>query len=150
MGYGKAVIVPVLDTGIYATGEVLFDFTEMVGFFKAGGGAEIKSVTVIDQSDQGVAMDLYIARAAGVLGPLNAVPNISDAADIAAQVELLTSIAVGDYKDLGGLKQATKVALSLPVQAVAGGTSLWLGGITQGGTPTYLVNSLQIMIGFQN
>lgn len=133
------------DTSIYASGDVLADFQEITGFFRAAGQcATIHSVTVIDEDDQGTALDLYVSRTGGSLGTENAAISISDAN--AREVQTLAVVATGDFVDLIGSRVATKIIN--PGLPVGGGTStsLWIGAVVRGGTPTYTASGLKLRI----
>lgn len=143
------IFTPVLDTAIYAGGDILFDMTELKGALHLIGGAcEIRSLTVIDKANLGIALDLWIGSGGVSLGALNVAPTINAANAAANGLKALVSVATGDYKTVGpNVKIATKTALVVPFKATNGSNSLWIGALTQGGTPTYLANSLQIALG---
>lgn len=132
-----------LDTSAYAAGDVLFDFQEVADAARESGGAVlIQSITVVDADDQKAEMDIFVASAAVSLGTENAAPDISDAN--AATVQKLCTVLASDYEDLGGVAVATMNNLGLVVGAV--GTSIYIGGITQG-TPTHTAAGLKLIIG---
>lgn len=134
------------DTGVLAAGEVIADSQEIAGFFrKAGEAVELKSITLIDEDDQGTAVDLIFMRALGVVGTENSTPSISDAnsREIVGRV----SIAAADFTDLGGAREATKVSVGLILKGAA--TSLWVAAITRSGTPTYTAAGLKLRLGYE-
>lgn len=133
------------DTNIYASGDVLADFQEITGFFRvAGDTATIHSVTVIDEDDQGTALDLYVSRTGGTLGTENAAISISDAN--AREVQVLAIVAAGDFVDTINNRIATKIINpGLPVGGGAS-TSLWIGAVVRSGTPTYTATGLKLRI----
>lgn len=135
-----------LDTLIYAAGDVLSDAAEVIGAVRLKGGRGIlESVVVIDEDDQGAAMDLHFFASNVSLGTKNAAPNISDAdlRQSLGHVEVLTS----HYKDLGGGREATIRSVGLFVEAAAGSTSIYVQAITAG-TPTHSVNGVRLKLGF--
>jgi hypothetical protein len=143
------VVVPTIDTAIYADGDVLFDWVEIPNAVRRKGDiGYIKSVTVIDKADQATGYELYIASANGTLGTVNAAPSISDANMVANQVQHLGDILAAEMKDLGGARVATKQDRALQVQAAAASRSLWIGGRVLGGTPTYgAATDLALLVG---
>jgi hypothetical protein len=135
-----------VDTAIYADGDVLADLQAVAGFMRADGGrAVIQSVTLLDKSDQAVAMDLFISPSAVSLGTENAAPSISDAN--AAGLQRICNIGTSDYIDMGGCRIATITGLGLVVEAAAGETTMYIGAVTRGGTPTYGASDLTLLIG---
>lgn len=131
------------DTSIYANNDVLADFQEITSFFRAPGEcATIHSVTVIDEDDQGTALDLYVSRTGGTLGTENAAISISDAN--AREVQTLAVVAAADFRDMINSQIATKIIS--PGLVVGGGTStsLWIGAVVRSGTPTYTASGLKL------
>lgn len=149
-GYGRArvaSVTPVLDTLIYAAGDVLFDTTIISGIVPVAGGAlELRSIEVLDEDDQGVALDLLFFDSAASLGAFNAAPTITDI--LARGVLGFISIAAGDYVDLGLNRIAMKNNIGMVLQAAAGGQDIYVAGITRGGTPTHTASGLKFKFGF--
>ena len=136
-----------LDTSAYTSGDVLADTQVMTGALRfVDGCGIIQSVSVIDEDDQGIALDLHFFSANRSLGTENSAPNISDAnaRDALGHV----AIASGDYKDLGGVRVATVKNIGLAVKAASGTKDLYVGAVT-GGTPTHTASGLRLRIGIQ-
>lgn len=134
------------DTAIYTNGDVLFLATNIAGAMRANNKRGIlQSIVVIDEDDQGVAMDLVFMSATQTLGTINVAPSISDAGarDILGIISILSS----DYVDLGGVRVASKNGLGMVVRPVTGATNLYVAGITRG-TPTHTVSGLRLRLGF--
>ena len=135
------------DVAIYASGDVLAEFQAVPGLGASGNNLLLQSLMLIDQADQGIALDLLIAAVATgspapVLGAENGVPSISDA-DALALAGFL-SIAGGDYVDLGGARLAFKAnpGIMLPPG------DIYVGAITRG-APTYGAASLLLRLGLR-
>lgn len=129
-------------------GEVIADSQEITGAFrKLGATQELQSIVLIDEDDQGTAVDLVFMRALGVVGVENEVPSISDAnsREIIGRI----SIAAADFTDLGGTREATLRNIGLLMKAGAT-TSLWIAAITRSGTPTYSAAGLKLRLGFKD
>jgi hypothetical protein len=145
---GKTVVfalTPTLDTSAYGTGDVLFDRTICNGIFRVVDGTGVlQSIQVIDQDDNGVAIDFYIHTTDATLGTANSTPSISDA----NAVELLGpfSIATGDYKDLGGVKVGKISNIGQPIKAVSGTDDLYISAVVTG-TPTFTAAGIKLRIG---
>lgn len=139
---------PVLDTVAYASGDVMWTASvALTNLLRvAGGKGLLRSITIIDEDDQGIALDLVFLKTNVSLGTVNGVPSISDAnlREVCAQV----SIAAGDYIDYGGARVAHKSGLSSIVTATAS-RDVYLAGITRG-APTHTASGLKISIGIEN
>jgi len=144
---GHTAIVDValtLDTDAYADGDVLAEVQEVSNALRTDGGSGLlQSVIVIDKSDQGEALDIYLFSDSASLGTENAAVSISDAdaAKIVARVEIGSS----DYYDLGGVQVAVSSNLAMPLE-VSSGTSIWLGVVSRG-TGTYSADGIVVRLG---
>jgi hypothetical protein len=135
---------PALTTDAYTIGDVLFVPTEVKGALHyVGGRGLIRGITVIDQDDQGLLFDLFFMDANVSLGAINDTPSISDAN--ALKIRSFYRLATADFIDLGGVKVASKSDLAIPIIAVDGSSSIWVGAVT-GGTPTHSVAGLHIYL----
>jgi len=139
-----------LDTSIYASGDLLFDATAITGAsLSSGGQCELVSVSVLDEDDQGTAIDLYVTNLSTTWGSLNAAVNISDA--VGRGIQAYIPIAAADFKDLGGCRVAQpRIAQNVGVICeTSGGTSLYVAGVCASGTPTYTSAGVRINFGFK-
>ena len=137
-----------LDTSIYADGDVLSDTATLTNAMRvAAGGGTLRSIVLIDEDDQGTALDVVFFKATQSLGTKNSAPNISDSAarDCLGSVNIATT----DYIDLGGVRVATKRDLNLALESASGSRDIFIGTITRGGTPTYTANGLRVKIGIE-
>lgn len=145
---GAAEVVEVtltLDTAIYTSGDVLCDTAEVARAAPMNGGrVRLVSLALIDEDDQGIALNLVFFSTAVSLGAKNAAPNISDA-DVRNALAHL-AVAAGDYIDLGTSRVATKSGLDIVLEAAAGSRSVYVSAIT-GGTPTHTANGLKLRLG---
>jgi hypothetical protein len=139
-------VTPVLDTAIYASGDVLFIATEIITCVYAGCAAIIPEIVVIDKDDEGAAFDLYFFSATASMGALNAAATSISDADTAKYLGKVV-IATSDYEDEGGAKVArvkTPSTADNPspifVAGDASATSIFVIGVSRG-TPTYTTAS---------
>lgn len=140
-------VTPTLDTNAYASGDLLFDSTEVAAAVRANGGhAILESVTIIDKGDQGVAFTLLIANAATDFGTLNSAPDADDTE--CATVIGWAPVATSDYVDLGAAKVACIRNIGLLLKAGAATTSVWVAGVNGTGTPTFGASDLVVQLGF--
>lgn len=141
-------LTPVLDTSIYADGDVLFDTIALASAFDyAAGVRTLQSIHILDEDDQGVALDLVFLDTLVTLGTINGAPSITDAN--ARKILGWVHFATTDYIDLGGARIAIKTGIGLMLKAAAASTSLFVAGITRGGTPTYTASGLKLKLGFR-
>lgn len=140
-------VTPTLDTNAYASGDLLFDSTEVAGAVRANGGhCVLHSATILDKADQGVAFTVVIANAATDFGTLNSAPDPDDTE--AATVIGKFSVSTADYIDLGASKFATVPNIGIGLKAGASTTSVYIAGINGTGTPTYAASDLLIALYF--
>jgi hypothetical protein len=140
-------VTPTLDTSAYASGDLLFDSTEITAAVRANGGhAILQTITMLDKADQGVAMTLLFANAATDFGALNGAPDPDDteAGTVIGHIGVLS----GDYVDLGASKVACIRNIGLMLKAGAATTSLYVAAINGTGTPTYANGDLVLQLGF--
>lgn len=137
-----------LDTGIYASGDVLADTQEIASAFSgAGKPAILQSLCLLDKDDQGGALDLVFLRSNTSIGTENAVLNIADAD--ADEILTIVSIAAADYGDLANSQLVTKKAddagMGVVLEATSG-TSLYVAAISRD-TKTYTASGIVVKVG---
>lgn len=143
-------VTPTLDTSAYASGDLLFDVATVTSAVLASGGnAELVSVMVLDEDDQGTAIDLYVTNSSSSWGTANSTPTITDS--VARGIQAYVPIAAADFKDLGGCKVAQpRVAQNIGVVLEASGSAnLYIAGVCASGTPMYTASGLRIGLGFR-
>lgn len=139
-------VTPTLDTSAYASGDLLFDSTEVANAVRANGGyAILESLTIIDKADQKMAFTLLFANAATDFGTLNSAPDPDDTET--ATVIGHVPVSTGDYIDLGGASVACVRNIGLLLKAGAATTSLYIAGVNGTGAPTYGASDLVLQIG---
>lgn len=153
-GYAYQVfdLTLVLDTGgAYSDGDVLSDTVELTNFFRVPGKcANVMTVSVLDEDDQGAAMDVLFLDANKSLGTANGAPNISDAN--ARSIIGRMMVPAASFYDIGGARFASVTNntstgnLPLLLKGVAAATSVWVGTISRG-TGTFTAAGLRLKIG---
>jgi hypothetical protein len=134
-----------LDTGgAYSTGDVLAEAQELSSAVRSSASTGIiESIAVVDQDDQGQALDIVIADASITLGTENTAVSISDAD--AAKILGIVEVAAADYVDLVNSQLANIRNIGMVVQPNTG-TSLYVGAISRG-TGTYTASGIVLRIG---
>lgn len=136
-----------LDTNAYVSGDVLADTQVLANAFRVVDGKGIlQSIALIDEDDQGQALDLLFFSANRSIGTENSAPSISDAnaRDFLCKV----SVSSSDWIDLGGVRVASvsPSELGKVVKAASGTADLYLAAITRG-TPTHTASGLRARVG---
>ncbi len=147
---GKSTHITVeltLDTAIYADDDVLAATQIIPGAFReAGGRSYVHSITVLDEDDQGVGLDLYFLNAELSIGTENSALAITDQSARAMLGGGVVSVSAADFIDMGGSRLATKTNVGLMLQAAGGMTNLYIGAVSQG-TGTYASGRLRLGLG---
>lgn len=137
---------PVLDTSQYADGDVMFVAKELPQFFPGlDGDRVLQSVIALDGDDQNVAFDLVFSNADITLGTLNSAVSISDAD--AAKIIGYVKLATTDANDTINSRLFAKSAIGMVMKASGTTASVWISGISRGGTPTYTASGMKIKLG---
>lgn len=133
-------VTAVVDTAIYAAGDVLTDVMTLSSALRAAGAcARLRSIVVLDEADQtAFSFDVYFFKASQAMGTKNSAPNISDAnmRDCLGFV----SFATTDAKDVGASKIYAKTNLDLVLAATAG-QDVFAVAVINAGTPTFATAS---------
>lgn len=141
-----AQVTLTLNTSIYATGDLMFDAQVVSNLFRVTDGfAELDSITVIDEDDQGTAIDIYFTNLSTSWGTENSVPTITDA--VARGILTKVSVAAADFYDLGGVRVASIKNIGAILQAASGTKDCYIAGIVISGTPTYSASGVRLNIG---
>lgn len=139
-------VTPVLDTLIYAAGDVLFDSTIITGAARnSAGSTRLVSLALLDKDDNAAAgIDLFFLSSNVSLGTFNVAPAITDVN--AEAIQGFVSLVAGDFIDVGGAKVASKSGLNM-VLTPDTGNDLWVAAIARG-TPTQTASGIVLNFGF--
>lgn len=130
-----------LDTNIHASGDVLAESQVIAACMRVDDATGVLSgFSLHDEDDQGIELDVVLLSANVSLGAENAAPSITDAN--AREVLGIINVASTDWKDLGGVRVATKLNVNLPVKPVTGTDDLYVALITRG-TPTHTASGIR-------
>lgn len=130
-----------LDTGAYASGDVLADTQELTDVFRTSGGTGIiHSILVQDDDDQAQALDIIILDANTTIGTENSAVTMADNDDILGSVEVATS----DYVDMANSQHACKTNVGIVVKGI--GRSLYVAAVSRG-TGTYTASGITLRFG---
>jgi hypothetical protein len=134
-----------LDTSAYADGDLLAATQEITSFFPAAGvDRALHSILILDEDDQGAAIDLIFLNANEDLGTENGAYAITDAE--ARSITGTKRIVAGDWIDWGGFRLAEFDNIGKVLRAPSASTSLYVAAVSRG-APTYTASGLKLLIG---
>lgn len=140
-------VVLSLDTAAYASGDVLADTQIIQNAMRVNGGTGIlQSMTIVDESAQGVALTVLIFRENVSLGVENAAASIIDAN--ARSFLASVPVATTDYVDLVASKVANLKNIGAVVQSLPNSKDLYVAVLNSTGTPTYSASGMRLVFGF--
>lgn len=134
-----------LDNGnVYADGDVLAATQELASAVRADGwGGVLVSMGLIDDDDQGQALDVVLFDSNVALGTENLAVSIADGD--ADNILGIIEVAGTDYVDLVNSQWVSKTNLGIVVLP-ASGTSLYVAAISRG-TGTYTTSGITLRFG---
>lgn len=136
-----------LDTSAYTAGDLIADAQAITGAARSSGqGGEIVSLVVVDEDDQGSAIDVYVTQVSTTWGSENSAPTITDT--VARSIQAIIPVASADYKDLGGVKVANIKNIGA-IFETSGGADLYVAVVSNGSTPTYSASGVKLVFGFR-
>ena len=132
-------------TDAHTTGDVIAAPELLNNFARENGrGVLIQSVTLIDESDTGIALDLVFLDASGSIGAESAAFAPTDA--VAATILGIIPVLAADYKDATTSKIATTTNIGLLMHPLITATSVWVGLVARGSI-TPAADDITIKIG---
>lgn len=151
-GHGALNIIDVdlvVNTAQYADADLLSDKVEVEGVFNPNHHtALIQSLHILDDGDQGAALDILFFTASATLGTINAALNASDG--VLSKLVGVVEVAAGDYVDLINAQYAIPQFNPFVIRADDSDKteqSLWIAAVSRG-TPTYTgTDDLHVRIG---
>lgn len=133
---------PTLNTSAHADGDLLANPEAVTGAVPDGtAGITITDLVVVDQSDQGIAFDIYFTTESTSWGTLNNAVDITDAK--ADDLVGLISVVAGDFDDFVKNKVAFKHDLSVSIPHATDSRSIYIAMVSRG-TGTYAADGLLI------
>lgn len=130
----------------HSAGDVVAAPEELVNFAREDGrGVLIQSVVLIDEGDQGAALDLVFLSADGSLGSESAAAGPTDT--VAKTILGVVSIEASDYSDMANSQVATKNNVGLLLHPAAASTSVWVGLIARGSIDLAAADDITVKIG---
>lgn len=131
-----------LDTsGAYASGDVLADAQIIAACMRANNATGVLSgFTLHDEDDQGIELDVVFLSANVSIGTENAAVSITDAN--ARNILGIVNVAATDWKDLGGVRVATKLNVNVPILPATDTDDVYVALITRG-TPTHTASGIR-------
>ncbi len=148
IGPDPVEITLTLDTDAYADGDVLFDRQELANVCRHGRPAVLYSLQLIDEDDQGIAIDLLFLRSDQSIGTENAAFSPSDA--VAREILTEVPILAADYNDYinnqQAIKQLSDTGMGVIMQP-SSGHSIYVAGVARG-AGTFTASGVRLRVGF--
>lgn len=140
-----------VNTSIYADGDVLTTTVEIpLAVRELGGTGRIVSIGLLDEDDEGVAIDLFFLKTNVPLGTINAAISITDAN--AREILGIVSVLATGYNDLIGSQFAQVPATEFPImiKAASDSFSIFVSAALRSGTPTFAAaTDLSLKVGIE-
>lgn len=111
-----------------------------------GQGAILRSLMVIDEDDQGAALEILFFGADVDIGAEEAAPDLADA-DVRHFLGKVT-VGTADYYDVVGNRVAHKDDLNFVLSNISG-SSIYVAVVNGAGTPTYSAAGLTLRLGIE-
>ena len=105
----------------------------------------LQSITLVDESDTGAAVDLVFLNANGSIGAESAAFAPTDA--VALTIIGVVSITAADYADAANSQIATIRNIGLLLHPVITDTSVWVGLVARGSITPAAADDISIHIG---
>lgn len=126
-------VTPTITAGAYSDGDIVGGLLTFPDATKIARTGLLVSAELVDEADQGAAIDVTCFSASVTVAADNAANALSD--DDARKVVASFSIATTDYKDHGGVKIASKQSINDAFRSSDG--KLYCQMVLNGSTPTY-------------
>tara|TARA_R110002167_G_scaffold225564_1_gene430838 strand:- start:652 stop:1152 length:501 start_codon:yes stop_codon:yes gene_type:complete len=138
-------VTPTIETSAIDQHDVLFDYIEIPNAVSVNGGsAIIQSIQLLDEGDQGGAIDLVFQSDNTALGTLDAAVSISDA----NARDILGYVSITNYFDGIAWQMSTKNNIGLVVKAASDTKSIYVAGVIRSASIDYnAATDIQLKIG---
>ena len=142
-------ITPTTATSEAGTNEVVFQADELSNFMsEKGGTAIIQSITILDDDDNGQALDIVFMDTADVLDATVAGSTVVDAADGDIPDAILGFVNVSNYFDGVLWQVGQKDNIGLAIQSASATRSIFISAVNRGAAAIWTVAGLRLKIGY--
>ena len=157
-------VTPTLSTDAYTNEDVFFNSTEIPNaVLRPGGSSKLVSLSVLNEDDVAHDFDIVFMQVSTDLGTINEdvgtgslwTNALAKAAKVLGGVKIDWSTSSVDLVNnlvftSGNLNASGKCAnLPMVLQAEENATSIYMAGITRGGTPTVAADDYEIILGIE-
>lgn len=149
VGSGSGTVLdltPVMDTSIYASGDVAFVPIELTGVSDIQGGTvKLMNAVCFDGDVQGTQLEVFFTTNSGSVGTINAALSPTDAiAD-----DIVGKITFATFSSLINSTVCVLTGDPVVMKCAAGSTSLYVFGVVRSGTPTYTASGIKLKLAFE-
>jgi len=141
-------LTPTTTTAECVSGDVIFQADEIENIVSVNGGTCIlQSLGILDDDDNGQAMDIVFMDTTGLLDATAAGGTAIDAADGVIPDAILGIVHISNYFDGLAWQYGHKENIGLVLKAAAGTKSIYISAINRGATDTWTAAGLRLKIG---
>jgi len=136
------------DTSAYASGDLLADTQEVANLYRDHRECILYDLKIVDEDDQGTAINLLFLRSNTTLGTENAAFAPTDA--MSREIIKKVVVAAGDWTDEGAYRSAYKSladGIGCVLAPSTDTTSGYIAATCNSGTPTYTASGIRVYIG---
>ena len=141
-------LTPSTTTAECVVGDVIFQADELTNLVSVPAGTCIvQSIGVLDDDDNGQAIDIVFMDTTGLLDATSAGGTAIDAADGVIPDAILGVVSITNYFDGIAWQYGHKENIGLTLKAASGTTSIYVSAVNRGATATWTAAGLRLQIG---
>ena len=141
-------LTPTTTTAECVAGDVIFQADELPNMVAVDAGTcLVHSIGVLDDDDNGQAIDIVFMDTTGLLDATSAGGTAIDAADGVIPDAILGVVAIETYFDGIAWKYGHKENVGLILKAASGTKSIYVSAVNRGSTATWTAAGLRLKIG---
>ena len=141
-------ITPTTTTAECVVGDVIFQADELANIVSVNGGSCIlQSILVLDDDDNGQAIDLVFMTTTALLDATSAGGTAIDAAEGTIPDTILGVVSISNYFDGLVWQVGHKENIGLVLKAATGTKSIYVSAVNRGATDTWTADGLRLKIG---
>ena len=141
-------LTPATTTAECVAGDVIFQADELTNMVSVPAGTcMVHSIGVLDDDDNGQAIDIVFMDTTGLLDATSAAGTAIDAADGVIPDAILGVVQITSYFDGILWQYGYKTNIGLVLKAPSASTSIYVSAVNRGSTATWTAAGLRLQIG---
>jgi len=155
-------VTPTLDTSAYANNDVFFNATEIPNAVSSRGGvSKLHAISILNEDDTAHDFDLVLMQVQTDLGTINEAIGsgslwtnaLAKAAKVIGvikidwtdnNVDLVNNLVYTHSGGVGAADSSAGISLPMILNSEGGSTSIYVAGVSRGGTPTTAADDYEI------